>query len=115
MARKLKLLSIDSYIGLGNTAKSLRNRLVHAFYENNEEKTRTAINRLLGPLDIFKHEMDREIFKYIPLIEDKNNLTAKIYYGEKPLSDLEAEDLQRMEGSLARYGIVVPKPDGEEE
>ena len=115
MARKLKLLSIDSHIGLGNAAKSLRNRLVHAFCESTHAKIRAAINRVLGPLDIFKHEMDSEIVKRIPRMGDPHNIAIKVHYGEKPISDLEAEELQRMEDSLARYGIVVPKRNAEGE
>ncbi len=115
MARKLKLLSINSHIGLGNAAESLRNRLVHAFCEATDAKIRAAINRVLAPLEIFKHEMDSEIVRRIPRMEDPYNVAAKVYFGEGPLSNLEAEELRRMENSLTRYGIVFPKPDDEGE
>ena len=115
MARKLRPLRIDSHIGLGNTAKNLRGHLVRAFCKTIDSKIRAAINRVLTPLEIFRHEKESEIVMRIPRIENPNNIAPKVYYGEGPLSDLEAEELQRLEDPLTRYGIVVPKPDDEGE
>lgn len=112
MARKWRPLSIDTHIGLGNTAKNFRNRLVKAFVETTDKRVRGTINRMFAPLEIFKCEMDAEICKLIPRTDDPSNLAIMVYYGANRLTDEAATELQRMEASLKQFGFVCRKSGG---
>lgn len=112
----MKLLSIDSHIGLGNAAKGMSGRLVRAYCETTDRHLRAAIERLAGAVEIFKRVMANDVIKRIPGPEDPKNVAARVYHGEKFTSDEDAAELchMEMEATTAGYGTIVFEPDGEE-